>query len=525
MSLMNSDRFPPPAIAWSQALRTLGSRFGDAPAFNDGASVLGYDELSARAHALAQLLHERGIGHGTEVATLLPNSLAAAWVSYGLKLAGVAETPMNFGYTGEEIAWSARVARFRLVITNRQRESDVHEQKLEPLRVEDVAPVDSGRSFDPVPADVPGRILFTSGTTGFPKAAIYTHGRRWIGEQLLKATLPFVPKRGERILLMTPFTHGASLLAFAWCDYGGEVLLLNGVHAGPIRNWLSSGSVSAIFAPPTMLAKLATVLERRRYEGVRCVFTGTQPLTASMYETAVVMFGPVVRVTFGKTECINPITVLDGHESAELYSRPLSGLGTCVGWPAPGVEVHIDRQAGEQNDASADEGEVWLKAQQMSNGMLSVEGYTPHEPQGWHRTGDQGYIDAQGRLWLTGRLADVIKTGGYRVNPDEIEWVLAEGSAAGRIVVTSIPSDYWGEVIVAVAESSDSGWEDAARACAKKLSRHKQPRIYAVVQDFPRNAQGKVNRRKLRELVLATGTYKDGPYPELVSDHEVASGQ
>jgi malonyl-CoA/methylmalonyl-CoA synthetase len=520
MSFMSSDRLTPPGIPWSQALRTLANRFGGAPAFNDGAGVLGYDELSARAHALAHLLHERGIGHGTEVATLLPNSLAAAWVSYGLKLAGVAETPMNFGYTGQEIAWSARVARFHLVITNCQRESDVQEQNLDTLRVEDIAPTDHGKSFDSVPAHVLGRILFTSGTTGFPKAAVYTHGRRWVGEQLLKATLPFVPKRGERILLMTPFTHGASLLAFAWCDYGGEVLLLNGVQAEPIRTWLSSGSVSAIFAPPTMLAKLAMVLGRRRYEGVRCVFTGTQPLTATHYEAASAMFGPAVRVTFGKTECINPITVLDGHGSAELYSRPFLELGTCVGWPAPGVEIHIDRQAGEQYDSSADEGEVWLRAQQMSNGMLSVEGFTPHEPQGWHRTGDQGYIDAKGRLWLTGRLADVIKTGGYRVNPDEVEWVLAEGNSAGRIVVTSIPSDYWGEVIVAVAENPDPDWEEVARARAKKLSRHKQPRIYTMVQDLPRNAQGKVNRRKLRELVLTTGTYKDGPYPQLVLAHE-----
>lgn len=512
---MDSCQLPVPAIAWSDALRTLARRFGNAPAFNDGTEVLTYEQLSMQAHALAALLYQRGIRHGAQVATLLPNGLDAAWVSYGLKLAGVAETPMNFGYTDQEIAWSARVAGFSLVITNRQRENEVAAQSLDILQVEDVGHVDPGTIFDPVPADMPGRILFTSGTTGYPKAAVYTHGRRWAGEQLLKATLPFVPQRGERILLMTPFTHGASLLAFAWCDYGGEVLLLDGVQEDPIRKWLGAGSVAAVFAPPTVLVKLAAVLERRRCEGVRCVFTGTQPLTASVYQMAAEMFGPVLRVTFGKTECINPITVLDGHESAALYGQELPGAGTCVGWPAPGVQIHIEPPSDQQETAASGVGEVWLKAMHMSNGMLSVDGFSAHEPQGWHRTGDQGYLDAQGRLWLTGRLADVIKTGGYRVNPDEVEWVLAEGNTAGAIVVTSIPSDYWGEVIVAVVERPGLDWENAARARASKLSRHKRPRIYAVVQAFPRNAQGKINRRRLAELVLATGTYKDGPYPEL----------
>lgn len=516
MSLAD-DTQPVSAVAWSDALRTLANRFGDTPAFNDGANTLTYRELSEKAHSLADVLISRGIGQGTAIATLLPNGLSAAWVSYGLKVAGLAETPMNFGYTDQEISWSARVAKFKVVITNRQRESEIRRLQLQPLVAESISGADPGMLLPAVSTNIPGRILFTSGTTGYPKAAVYSHGRRWSGEQLLKATLPFVPKPGERILLMTPFTHGASLLAYAWCDYGGEVLLLNGIQEEPIRKWLEAGSISAIFAPPTVLVKLSTILEQPPYKGVRCVFTGTQPLTMSIYNLAATMFGDVVRVTFGKTECINPITVLDYRESAALYSQEPVGSGSCVGWPAPGVQIRIETPADRPIDTAPATGEVLLTAQHMSNGMLSVDGFSAHEPDGWHRTGDQGYLDDQGRLWLTGRLADVIKTGGYRVNPDEIEWVLTQTKTGPHIVITSIPSDYWGEVIVAVAENPAPGWEDAVRVRAKQLSRHKQPRLYAGVTAFPRNAQGKINRRKLTELVLTTGTYKDGPYPELIS--------
>lgn len=507
-----------PAIPWSAALRTLADRFAGMPAFSDGAHTLSYQDLCGKAHGLALALQRRKCAQGGCVASLLPNSLPAAWVSYGMKVSGVAEAPMNYGYTSQEIAWSARIAGFSLVVTDAARAPEVQALGLEALVVDEIETCDVGISCGPVSASVPGRILFTSGTTGLPKAAVYSHGRRWAGEQLLKATMPFVPAPGERILLMTPFTHGASLLAFAWCDYGGEVLLLNGVQTDIVATNLEAGSISAVFAPPTMLAKLARVLGQRRFDGVRCVFTGTQPLTAALYETAAAMFGPVLRVTFGKTECINPITVLDARESARLYASSGQGPGTCVGWPAPGVEIRIASVPDGESADMAGEGEVWLRGQQMSDCMLDQDGPRPHEPDGWHRTGDQGYVDGQGRLWLTGRLADVIKTGGYRVNPDEVQWVL--GGSGADIVIVAVPSDYWGEVIVAVAENPQPGWDETAREQARQLSRHKRPRAYVAVKAFPRNAQGKVNRRRLAQLVLDHYIFTDGPYPSLASAQE-----
>jgi acyl-CoA synthetase (AMP-forming)/AMP-acid ligase II len=506
---------PSSAIPWSSGLRVLAARFRQTVAVSDGREQLSYLGLCARAHALAECIARTDGMPGRAIATLLPNGLPAVWSSYGIRLTGAAETPMNFGYTAEEIAWSARIARFRTVITTGKRAEEVRALGLEPIAVEEICDTDPGTAFAPVPGDAFGRILFSSGTTGKPKAAVYTHARRWAGEQLLKAVLPFMPAPGSRILLMTPFSHGASLLTFAWCDHGGEVLLLDGVDTGRTGELLREGRVDALFAPPTVLAKLAAAFGDEHFPGMRCVFTGTQTLTAPLYEKARRMFGPVVRVTFGKTECINPITVLGAGDCDTHFSSKKTSRGACVGWPAPGVELRIHAEATPDCDEGAEIGEVWLRAAHMSNGSIDPEGFKPHEPDGWHRTGDQGYLDAHGRLWLTGRVADVIKTGGYRVNPEEIESVLAGLDGCGQVCVTSLPSEYWGEVIIAVAENPAEGWDARAGARVQALSRHKRPRAYLPVAALPRNPQGKISRRKVAQLILAAYDFSDGPYPSL----------
>jgi acyl-CoA synthetase (AMP-forming)/AMP-acid ligase II len=138
-----------------------------------------------------------------------------------------------------------------------------------------------------------------------------------------------------------------------------------------------------------------------------------------------------------------------------------------------------------------------------------------HDAQGWHATGDLGFLDTDGRLILTGRVADVIKTGGYRVNPDEIEAVLAGGRFFGALCVTSLASDYWGEVIIAVAQDAQVGWDDEARTRLASLSKYKQPRMYVALPELERNAQGKVSRKKVSQAVLANFNLIDGPYPAL----------
>ncbi len=504
----------PNSIAWSGELLALAHRFGEATAVSDGNAAISYTELARRAHAIAGRLLAGGLTPGTPVGMLLPNGIAAVCTSYGLMLAGVCETALGWNSTDAELRWAVSLSGARLVASTQRRAAGLRAMGCEVLLVEDLGGAGAAEPLPPAPADAWGRILFTSGTTSKPKGIVHSHGRRWLANQLLKSALPWAPRPGARILLMTPFTHGASLLTFAWLDHGGEVVLLDGVDTRQVESILGGGDIDAIFAPPTVIAKLAEAFGTRRFSGVRCVFTGTQTLTPAMYRKAESMFGAVVRVTYGKTECTNPITVLDAQDTHLLFGVHSDEPGACVGWPAAGVELEVRADGGAGLQAGR-AGEIWLRARHMYIGQIDPDGFHPLAEGEWHRTGDVGHIDHRGRLWLEGRLADVIKSGGYKISPDEIEAVLNGLAACGDICIATLPSEYWGEVIVAVAESAGDGWQIEAERRVASLSRHMRPRLWVAVDALPRNAQGKVSRRAVRSRIQSEYGLVDGPHPQL----------
>lgn len=195
------------------------------------------------------------------------------------------------------------------------------------ISIEHLLGQDLPERIEAVDGSVWARLMFTSGTTGKPKAVVYDHRSRWQGELLQKSEFPFKPRPGDQIVLMTPFVHGAGLLAAAWMDYGAEVVLLQGVELKALRAVLARGRVKAIFAPPTALAKLVAAFESERIETIECIFTGTQALNEGLYLQARRIFGDVIRITYGKTECVNPITVLPPSDTAAGLAEGLKLAG------------------------------------------------------------------------------------------------------------------------------------------------------------------------------------------------------
>ena len=492
-----------PVINWGAVQAALVQRFGERVAVRDGAGTIAYGELFAAAAGVARHLRSAGVAPGERVGTLFRNGIPAVVAAYGAQIAGAAETPLNIAYSEAEVVATARLAGCRHVLCEAGRVGLLAAHGFIAHDVAGIAPVAlDPAEFPAVAPELDGRLAFTSGTTGLPKAIVYTQRARFLANVLLQACLPFSPGRGSRVLLMTPFAHGASLQCFAWLDQGGEVVLLDGVDLPRIAPMLERGELEAIFAPPTVLAKLTAAFAGRQFAGVRAIFTGTAPLPPSTYAAARAMFGPVVRLTYGKSEVINPITVLPPEETDRYYAEGGSADGgACVGWPAPGVELALE------------EGEVLIRAQHMSKGWIDAEGFHPWREDGFHPTGDIGRIDARGRLHLVARKSDAMKSGGYKIYPQEIERALA--SAGTEATIVGLPSDYWGEIIVAVAETPPADWEARARAACAELAGFKRPRFFLGLAELPRNAQGKLVRRHIVATLQSRFRLIDGPRPRL----------
>ncbi len=500
-------------INWAHDLKSVTDAFADLPCASDGVTELRFAELAAMAGGLAHRLLAAGVEPGEPVATCLRNGLPAVWASTGVKLTGAAETPLNPALGEAERRYCLELAGIRRVVTSRADAPFFAALGVAVTEIEEIAAAPLA-ALPPVPSGAWGRISFTSGTTGRPKAIVHTHGARWIANLLQRASFAVMPGPGSRVLLMTPYTHGAGLLAAAFLDHGAAAVVLDGVDPSGVERLLQSGTIDHVFAPPTVLAKLAAAVPDRHFPGIRIVFCGTAPLTPSLYAKARTLFGPVVRVAYGKSEVVNPITVLPPAACERYYTSEIAGDGCCVGWPGTGVEVEIRDDAGTSL-AIGTVGEVHLRAEHMLAGTIDAAGFHPTPESGWHATGDFGRIDARGRLHLVGRTADVIKSGGYKIQPEEIEAVLAGTVGDGAVTVTALPSEYWGEVIVAVAEAAPAGWRERAMAAAGTLAKFKRPRAYIVLDALPRNAQGKVPRGRLREMLLARFALVDGPHPVL----------
>jgi acyl-CoA synthetase (AMP-forming)/AMP-acid ligase II len=500
-------------INWASDLAAVSAEFAELICASDDVGDLSFRALAGRAGGLGQRLLAEGLEPGEPVATCLRNGLAAVWASAGVRLAGAAETPLNPAFRAAERRHCLTLAGVRRVVTSRAEAPFFHDLGLDVILVEEVAP-GALAGLPPVPSATWGRISFTSGTTGRPKAIVHTHGARWIANLLQRASFAFMPGPGSRVLLMTPFTHGAGLLAAAFIDHGAGVVLLDGVDLPTVERLLSGGTIDHVFAPPTVLAKLAAGFPGRHFPGIRVVFCGTAPLTKNLYAKARAIFGPVVRITYGKSEVVNPIAVLPPAACDSYYDEAEPGPGFCVGWPGTGVEIAISGDSGEALGTDAI-GEVHLRAQHMLAGLIDGDGFHPMPEGSWHETGDLGRIDARGRLHLIGRTADVIKSGGYKIHPEEIETALAGSAGSGAVAVTTLPSEYWGEVIIAVAEAAPADWPARAAASAESLAKFKRPRAYVVLETLPRNAQGKVPRGEVRAMLAARFDLVDGPHPVL----------
>ena len=291
---------------------------------------------------------------------------------------------------------------------------------------------------------------------------------------------------------------------------GATTILADDARPATIARHLEDERVTHAFLVPSMLAALAREVGRATaFPALHTVVYGGSPISDGERRVATTVLGPVLRQVYGMTETTGGFTELEPDPSRPDGDPRSASAGRAYPW----VDVEIHDPATLAPVPTGEVGEVWTRSAQNCVGYHGLPLATEellHD--GWLRTGDLGRLDGEGYLYVTGRLKDMIISGGENVYPAEVEQVLRLDPEVADVVVLGEPDPTWGETVVAVVvldSASHRTPESIIEATRGELAGYKRPRRVHIVDELPRNASGKVATAQLREL-LATAAPSGG---------------
>ncbi len=470
----------------------------------DGQLHIDYAQLNAQAATLAGRLAAYGLRAGERVAVLLDRSARAVQLVHALAHLGAAVVPLNTRLTADEMRWQVERAGCRMTLSTLAESPPVEATPLEALPpAPEALPPPA-----PLEAETPFGILFTSGTTGRPKGALLTWGNLFASAAASAFRLGALPE--DRWLLTLPLYHigGLSILMRS-ALYGSAVVLprFPGDRFETETLWerLHADRVTLVSLVPTMLYRLLEAHPRGEEwpPSLRLILRGGAAAAPETL-TAALEAGLPVAVTYGLSEAASQVATATPKETRR---KP----GT-VGRPLMGLAVRVTGERGRALPRG-EIGEIWVRGPMV---MPSYDG----DPQAtatalqddWLHTGDLGYLDAEGDLWVVQRRSDLIVTGGENVYPAEVEAVLREHPSIAEACVVGIPHPEWGQQVVAgvvLHPGETVSLPGVAAFCRSRLAGYKIPRKIVIFPSLPRTASGKIMRRRVAAVISGEETYAD----------------
>jgi long-chain acyl-CoA synthetase len=348
--------------------------------------------------------------------------------------------------------------------------------------------------------------MYTSGTTGLPKGVLTT--QRNLAAAYLSADLWSVNAETISLTPLPMFHVGGIAWAYLALVDGATTILVPQFDARRVIDLLEHERVTNAVFVPTILQMLAAVpgATERDYSSLRSIAYGASPITTPVLRAALRTFRCPLFGVYGLTETTGGVVQLrpEDHDTDGARQHLLRSAGR----PLPWVEMRIVEPDSRRDCAAEEVGEVWLRAPNVMAGYYGREAETEAAltPDGWLRTGDGGYRDREGYLFLTDRIKDMIVSGGENVYAVEVEEALAQHPGVADVAVIGVPDARWGELVTAIVVHSPASTADENELVAfarGRLAGYKLPRSVLFVDELPRSAAGKVLKRELRERYTA----------------------
>jgi fatty-acyl-CoA synthase len=490
-------------------------RHGDRVALRVGDARMSYRELDELSSRLAAFLAKSGIHRGACVALHLRNGTEYVIADIAILKLGAVKVPLNELVSAAEMAHLLAHSGAEALISHASLPEpeggcvDVAPYSGLFISVPDAAPARSHAipwnaaiapahgAFEPADSgsNDTAMIMYTGGTTGLPKGVRHIQGR--LADCLLAHVVCGEVRPDEVMLLTTPLPHSAGFHLQACLFQGGEAVLATRFETAHFLELARRHSITWTFAVPTMLYRLLDTIgtDGEAPVSLRTVIYGAAPMDAERMRHAIKRFGPIFIQLYGQTECPNYITTLTKED--HLDETLLKSCGRAV----PFVDFAVRHEG--RDCAAGDVGEVMVRGPYLLSEYYRDAGATRVSlVEGWLHTGDLGYRDTAGYLFLVDRVKDMIISGGMNVYSAEVEAVLRQHPAVDAVAVVGIPHPDWGEIVVAaVVPLQGADAEELRRFAKARLSAYKAPKHVIFVDLLPLTRVGKIDKKALRASV------------------------
>jgi long-chain acyl-CoA synthetase len=473
-----------------------------------------FSELAERMRRVAGGLAKLGLGKGDKIALLLPNCLEFLYSFFGAMTLGAVVVPVNPLLKEAEVSYiinnsdataivtcdrflqrvlAARpeCPQLKTVISDGDAEGVVSFQKL--LEGGD------GGELPPVNEDDVAAIMYTSGTTGKPKGAVLTHGNYMADtEMLLKSVEIFAE---DRFLCILPLFHVNAQVVTVLCPLhaGASMILMEGFVPRGFLPALAKYKATTFSAVPTVYAVLNSFPDAEQYDlsHLRFCISGAAPLPVEVVQEFERKYNAFIVEGYGLTEgtCASSVTRLTGERKLGSIGLPLEGQAARI----------VDDEGNELPPRTV--GEITVKGPNvMKEYYNNPEATAETIRDGWLHTGDLGYLDEEGCLYIVDRKKEMIIRGGMNVYPKEIEEVLYRHPAVLEAAIVGLPDKMWGEEIAAfvvLKPGQTLKQRDLVVYCKQNVASYKCPRKVFFVEQLPKTATGKIQKNRIVEQFIA----------------------